>query len=348
MQFAIVGYGDAGRAHGLTLRSISDVAIQCVVDIDPARAKEGAEALGAPTWSDNPSLTLRRADVDAVVVASSLASRAALAQEALDRGVHVFVEAPLALRFPDAQHLPAYARAADSVGAVNYWMRAAPDVQVIYGRIPRPTMVLVEAVIDPLHASWMGTARHGGVLGQLGSHALDLACFLMRSRPLHVQALGGRHTRRADLADTVAAGIRFRNGGLARAIVGEYGQSATSSACRVWATDGSLTVTAHQALPSGAPQLGGRPEAVTSAAAANPSDPPRESLRAFVDAVAGRGQPLARLEDGVRSVQLADAAYEAMGTRRRVTLAETPLHVRAGPIYGDDSVANGRHRGLGT
>ena len=70
-------------------------------------------------------------------------------------------------------------------------------------------------------------------------------------------------------------------------------------------------------------------------------------MRAFADAVAGCGQPLAGAEDGVRAVQIADAAYEAMGARHRVALEELSLNVSLGPVYADDSVANRGDHGLG-
>ena len=323
------------------------VSVTCVVDADRAQAQAGARSLSAPAWSDNASDVLRREDVDAVVVATPHASHAHLAREAMDQGLHVVLEAPLALRYPDAQRVLAHARAGGTVLAVNFWARSSPDVRLIFGRIPRPTFVQIEAVVDPLHHSWTASATHGGVVGLLGSHALDLACFLMRSQPLHVQAMGGRHTRRADLADTVAAGLRFANGGLARVIVGEYGRSRTGSTWHVLATDGTVTATAEGDLPGDLLDLSGLPDAVTPHV--SPSDAERyETVQAFVNAVAGSGKPLAGVEDGVRAVQLADAVYEAMGARRRVPIAETISQIGIGPVYADDSVANRRNHGLGT
>jgi len=83
MQFAIIGYGEAGRAHGLTLQTLSGVSVSCVVDVDIRRAKEGARVLGASTWTDDVNAALRRPDVDAVIVATPLASHALLAHQAL-------------------------------------------------------------------------------------------------------------------------------------------------------------------------------------------------------------------------------------------------------------------------
>lgn len=345
LRFAVIGYGAIGRAYGAMLQAMPHVSVDCVIDTDRARARAGARALRAPTWSDSAGVALRRSEVDAVVVASPHASHADLTREALDRGLHVLLEAPLALRYPDAQRVLACARASDTVVAVNFWMRAAPGVASVLDRVPRPTFMHVEAVVDPLLDSWQGTAEHGGVLGLIGSHALDLTCFLMRSQPRYVQALGGRHTRRADLADTIAAGIRFANGGLARVIVGEYGRSPRST-WSVWATDGVVTATVQDTLWRQESYVGHRRTPRTRVH--HNRDISREnSLRAFVDAVTGTSEPLAGAQDGLRAVQLADAVYEAMRARRRVPLTETPLHVGVGPVYADDSVANRRNYGLG-
>lgn len=330
----------------MTLQALIGVSISCVIDADLKRAEAGARALGAAAWGDNASLALRRADVEGLIVASPHASHASLARAALDRGLPVFLEAPLALRYPEAQQLLAQARGADTVVAVNFWSRATPGVRLMLDRIPRPTFVQIEAVIDPLHASWMGAAEHGGVLGLLGSHTFDLACALMRSQPTYVQAMGGRHTRRAALADTIAAGIRFANGGLARVIVGEYGRSPAGCTWRVLATDGVVTATARHNLQSAALHVHGHDRAVAPTERLDPRAPQEESLRAFVDAAAGSGQPLAGVEDGARAVQLADAVYESMGARRRIPLEETPLQVGTGPVYADDSVTNRRNDGF--
>ncbi len=346
LHFAIIGRGETARSHGSMLEALPGVSAVCAADVDRAGTETATRASSASIWTADARMALRRPDLDAVIIATPHASHADLACEALERGLHVFLEAPLALRHPDALKVLACARASDTLLAVNFWGRALPEVRRIRGRIPRPTAVRIEMVVDPLHDSWTGKAEHGGVLGLLGSHALDLACFLMRSRPICVQAMGGRHTRRSDLADTIAAAIRFANGGVARVIVGEYGLSLTGSPWRLWATDGTVSATAHSDVQTGATSLSGRSNTAEPCISGDTRAAQLESLRAFVDAVARGGEPLAGAEDGVRAVALADAVYEAMAARRRVQLDAPPLQVASGPIYADDSVANRRHRGF--
>ena len=180
----------------------------------------------------------------------------------------------------------------------------------------------------------------------MGNHALDLACFLMRSRPRDVHALGGRHMRRAAFADTVCAGIRFANGGVARVVIGEYGRTPSGSEWHIWATDGAVSATTHRNLTGGASHTAGRSSQLEPKPGLDAIAPQAKGLRAFVNTVAGHGEPLARVEDGARAVQLADAVYEAMSARRRIELEETPLCLAARPVYADDSVAYRRHHGF--
>lgn len=346
MRIAIIGCGAIGRAYGSLLQQESSAEVTWVVDADSDRAQAGARAMGSASWSTDAGAALRHPDVDAVIVASPHATHPQLACDALDHGRHVLLEAPLALRFPDAQRVLASARASNTVLAVNFWARDALEIRRIRGRIPRPTFVRIEAVVDSLRDSWMASAEHGGLLGLLGSHALDLAGYLMQSAPRYVQALGGRHTRRSDLADTVSASIRFMNGGLARLTIGEYGHSSTSTPWHILVTDGVMTATINGDLLNGQPKVG-RASKHAAPDFGSPSGSQVASLNAFVRAVATGDPPLAGVEDGARATQLADAVYEAMGGRRRIAIPELSLQVGAGPIYVNDSVANRRNHGLG-
>lgn len=341
MRFAIVGYGKSGRAFGPLIQALPGASVSCVIDADLGRAEAGARVLDASAWSDSADVALRCASVDAVVGATPHAHHAQLALDTLEQRRHILLEAPLALRHPDAQQILGYARTAGTVVAVNFWLRAVPEVRLIRRRIPRPTFVQVESVVGPLSRSWMGSAQHGGVMGLLGGHALDLACYLMQSKPCYVQAMGGRHTRRADLADTVIVGIRHANGGLARVVVGEYGHSRASAPWHVLATDGAVTATAQGDVPLGKSRTSGVPGA-DAARSQSAWAGQFTSLQAFANAVAGRGEPLAGVDDGVCAVQLADAAYEAMRSRQRIPIAAMPLPDAVGPVYADDSVPH-RH-----
>ena len=321
LQFAIVGFGKAGRRLGNLLKSIPAASISHVIDLNMDIAQTGAQEVGASAWGNNPSEVVRFSGIDAIVIATPNSSHDHLTQEALDFGKHVFLEAPLALRLPDALRIETQANQAGLVVAINFWTRASKGIQLIRGRIPRPTLIQIEAVVNPLVGVWPGEAKNGGVLAYNGSHAFDLACYLAGSRPLYVQATGGRHTRRAALADTVAATIGFANGSLARVIVGEYGMSSTFSEWRVFATDGIVSATAKDNLHTATFDLHMTEDPKPLASVIDPHQAHLESLLAYIQAWAGRGYPLANIADGVRAVHVADSVYEAIASRERVILS---------------------------
>lgn len=321
LQFAIVGFGKAGRRLGNLLKSIPTASISHVIDLDLNTAEIGAQEVGAAAWGNNPSEVVRFSDIDAIVIATPNSSHDYLTQEALDFGKNVFLEAPLALRLPDALRIETKANQSGLVVAINFWTRASEGIQLIRGRIPRPTLIQIEAVVNPLVEAGPGEAKNGGVLAYNGSHAFDLACYLARSRPLYVQATGGRHTRRAALADTVAATIGFANGSLARVIVGEYGLSSTFSEWRIFATDGIVSATAKDDLHTGICNLHMEETPKPLASIVDPHQAHLESLLAYIQALTGRGDPLANIADGVRAVHLADSIYEAIASRERVVLS---------------------------
>lgn len=292
-----------------------------MIDLDLEVAEAGARAVGAPAWGNNSSEVVRFSDVEAIVIATPNSSHEQVTKEAVDFGKHVFLEAPLALRFPDALQIETQANQAGVVVTINFWARASQGIQLIRRRIPHPTLIQIEAIINPLTGVWPGEAKHGGILAYNGSHAFDLACYLAGSRPLHVQATGGRHTRRAALVDTVAATIRFANGSLARVIVGEYGTSSNFSDWRVFATDGIVSATAKDNLLTATSYTHTNTDATTSASEVAPHQAHRESLLAYIEAVAGLRRPLANIGDGVRAVQMADSVYEAIASRERVELS---------------------------
>ncbi len=351
MRVALVGWGEAGQALAAVVREAPGASVAWVVDGDARRARAAAQQLGAAWGTDVEEALL--GGVDAVAAAPQAGRAAArnlalVTETALARGVHVFVQPPLALRWPDAARLQARALQSEAMAAVDFWARGADGVRVLRGRLPRPRFVQIEALTDPLHGRREGRASHGGVLAFLGSQAFDLACYLAGSRPLHVQASGGRHTRRADLADTASAAICFASGALARVVVGEFGGVPAGSAWRVTATDGAETVSLSHNLQRAEVHRQGRAPRVYDHADAETDAPQARALRAFLAAAAGEGRPLAGFDDGARAVQLADAVYEAMRERARVPLAETPSGFGGRGLYAYDPVANRRNRGLGS
>lgn len=278
-----------------------------------------AAQLDGPRADDDVDGALHRTQVQAVLVATRPDSHAQLVAAAARARKHVFVEAPLATKLPDALHAHAAVRQAGVVAGVDFALRAAPGVALVRSTVPGPQSVVVRATVDSLADRWEGEAEHGGVLGTFGSHVLDMAAYLSGSRPLRVYGTGGRYVRRSGLPDTLTATIKFASGGVAQVVVGEFGRTVHGGTYWGAVDDGSRRAELWNDLTGVRVFEGERVVAETS-------EPPDQEagltamLDAFIDAVRSGGRPLANSADGVRAVQLADGLYEAMRLGRAVDL----------------------------
>lgn len=297
----------------------SDCRLLWCVDRDLDAALQLAAQFDGPKADDDVDAVLHRTQVQAVLIATRPDSHADLVAAAAHARTHVFVEAPLATKLPDALHAHAAVREAGVVAGVDFALRAAPGVALVRSAAPGPRTVVLHATVDSLAERWEGEPEHGGVLGAFGAHALDLAAYLSGSRPLRVYGTGGRYVRRAGLPDTLTATVKFANGGVAQVVVGEFGRSEHGGTFWGAVDDGSRRAELWNDLTQARVFESERLVAETPGPAVE-EDGSTAMLDAFVDAVRSGSRPLANSADGVRAVQLADGLYEAMRLGRAVDL----------------------------
>lgn len=120
---ALVGAGAMGTimARDIYPRLGSEAVVVAVVDRDPARAQDVAAPLGARGYASLDD-ALAHEPFDGVDIRIPHAGHADAAVEALERGLHVLVEKPLALSLADCDRVSRAAAAAGRVAAVaeNY------------------------------------------------------------------------------------------------------------------------------------------------------------------------------------------------------------------------------------
>ncbi len=319
LQLALIGCGAMGGRLARAVVRRPDCRLVWCVDRNLEAATQLAARLDGPRADDDIDGALHRTQIQAVLIATRPDSHAQLLAAAARARKHVFVEAPLATRLPDALHAHAAVRKTGVVAGVDFALRAAPGVALVRSAVPGPRSVVVHATVDSLADRWEGEPEHGGVLGTFGSHALDMAVYLSGSRPLRVYGTGGRHVRRSGLPDTLTATVKFASGGVAQVVVGEFGR--TDHGGTYWGAvdDGTRRAELWNDLREARVFEGERVVAETPGQT-NVPDGSSAMLDAFVDAVRRGGRPLANSTDGVRAVQLADGLYEAMRLGRAVDL----------------------------
>lgn len=163
-----------------------------LVDRDERRARALADAYGITSVTTDAD-ALSRAQVDAVILATPPAHHAPATIACAAKGLHVFVEKPMAIVASDARAMVDAAARAKVTLSVGLYRRFLPSVQLLRTMIARqefgrPLSVDAEeggpygwqlATLDVLRRSSGG----GGVLIDLGSHVIDLILYVLGATP---------------------------------------------------------------------------------------------------------------------------------------------------------------------
>jgi predicted dehydrogenase len=228
----MVGCGDiAVSAHLPALSRSPDVALVGAVDVEEARRAPVGRRYGVPTFGSIGE-AVNAVAADAAVVATPPDVTPVLAVDALQHGLHVLCEKPMAVDVASGRQLHDAATASDRVVQVGFTNRFSPLVQrvreaIVSGRLGHPVVFTLGAYderYDPTNTEHL--ARMNRFLARApafvheGAHLADYVAFLTGSRPVRVSASGSRTS--ADLASEnfMAATVDWANGDLARLEVG--------------------------------------------------------------------------------------------------------------------------------
>ncbi len=96
IQIAIIGAGLMGSSHAkIVAEELPSATLQVVCDMDAQKARSVADAYGATEATSDPEGTIRRNDVDAVIVATPDFTHVPLSRACISAGKRVLCEKPL-------------------------------------------------------------------------------------------------------------------------------------------------------------------------------------------------------------------------------------------------------------
>jgi predicted dehydrogenase len=188
VRFGMIGtswYADS--LHLPSLTSHPQAAVTALCGRNQERAAELARKFNIPHIFDDYGQLIRSGLVDAVVIATPDDLHHAMTLAAVEAGLHVVCEKPLALNAADAREM---AQAADAAGVKHMtfftlrWFQHPRFVKELVdeGRVGRPShcqLTYVHGSAREARYRWrFDGERANGILGDLGSHLIDLARWL--------------------------------------------------------------------------------------------------------------------------------------------------------------------------
>lgn len=172
-----------GAVHARTIATSESVDIVAVADVDNSAAEAVAAEIGAAAYA-SPEELADSGEAEAWLIATPTTSHPEVVRLALDAGLHVLCEKPLALDPADSDALGAAAESRDRKLQVGFWRRFAPPWAVARelvarGAVGRPLLVrLSQWDADPPPAAFCDPTSSGGLAIDCGVHEFDLAEWL--------------------------------------------------------------------------------------------------------------------------------------------------------------------------
>jgi scyllo-inositol 2-dehydrogenase (NADP+) len=219
---ALIGYGLAGRVfHGPLVRATPGLEMAAIVTRDSSRREQAALDFPAATLLETPDeVWAQRDQFDLVVIATTPGTHARLAREAIDAGLPLVVEKPLAVDAGEARALIDHAEAR-GVPMVPFHNRRWDSDQLTLRRLLQEqtlgTVHRYESRFErwrpqPNAKAWreaLTSAEGGGVLLDLGTHLVDQAITLFG--PVS-RIYGEVQSRRGGADDDVFIALHHKRG----------------------------------------------------------------------------------------------------------------------------------------
>jgi len=220
LNVAVVGCGIFGEIHAMTYSEFPASRLVAVCDSDVARAEAFARRFGCKAYTSVADLAGDR-DVQAVSVATPDFAHRSVAEALMKAGKHVLIEKPLATSVADARAIVAAGEKAGVIGMVDFHNRYHPAIVAVKARLDagvfgKPQMLFAR-LSDRIEVAtrWFPWAGRSGPEWFLGSHLVDVTCWLFGARPHRVFAEGRKDVlagRGVDCYDSMHIHLSFPEG----------------------------------------------------------------------------------------------------------------------------------------
>ena len=219
MKIAFAGAGYIINIHAQAAQAQRDVELCAVIEKFPEKAIPFTQKFGIRHQYDTVEQLLKAGGVDALVIGTPNFLHASQAIAALNAGVHVMVEKPMAMSSREARKMmEASTRSGAKLMVAHCW-RFDEDVLWLkkeskkLGKIVRTKGSGIHSHWGP--AGWFTQKQlaGGGALADMGIHAIDTARFLLGDpKPVSVYAKLGTYYKKFDVDDTGTILIEWDNG----------------------------------------------------------------------------------------------------------------------------------------
>ncbi len=321
VRIGVVGVGHLGALHAKMVSDIPGAQFVGVFDTDAGKSQAVASAYGVTSFSELGALLER---VDAITVATTTSTHFAVAQEALRRRIHVFLEKPITETIAEAEQLCALAREHATTVQVGHIERFNPAILALDGFPLHPLFVESHRL-----AQFKPRGTDVAVVLDLMIHDIDLILTFVKSPVSRIDASGVAVV--SDTIDIANARLQFENGCVANVTASRISQRSMRK-MRMFQHNAYISLDFSEGMaevfrlvPEGSPDVRGAMVLGEMGIGKNrkkimyEQPEPREvnalryELQLFIDAVRQGTAPVVTAEDATRALVVAMDIMQKIG-----------------------------------
>jgi UDP-N-acetylglucosamine 3-dehydrogenase len=308
---AVIGTGFWGRNHARVYKELEETELVAICDIDAERARNVASQFGAKPYTSTARL-LKNESVEAVSVCTWSTSLAKEALRTLKAGKHVLVEKPMAANVQKARKLLETAQHKDLHLTVGFLMRFIPGLQHIRRAVENGQMGQLVCATAKRVSQWPERIGDVGVVKDTAIHDIDIMRYVFGEDPVAVYAKTGNMAHRR-FEDYVQIMLTYKSG---RSAFIESNWL-TPYKTRTLTVTGSAAIMKldyiTQELTVEDPKQTVQPRFAQQ-------EPLKLELQHFARCVLNKEKPLITGVDGLKALEIAEAALKSSVTGRVVKL----------------------------
>jgi predicted dehydrogenase len=338
LRVGLAGLGSMGRNHLRILSARTDLVLAAVADpVDAALAAAAAET-GAQGFAE-PLAMIAEADLDAVVIAAPTTAHVPLALAAIERGIAILVEKPLAATTDEAMRIVGAARAAGVPVQVGHVERFNPAVLELGRLIDDGWLSTVYSIASRRAGPFPARIRDVGVTVDLATHDADILSWIAGERPSRVYGETAQRIH-ATNEDLLFGLLHFPSGATGMLdvnwltpakrrqlmVVGEEGMFELDYLTQRLTFTRATDTTNPRLIGGYAPTFEGEVLELPVVS----TEPLAGELEAFVTVVRNGGRPVVDAEDGLWAVAIATSLLASASEGRAVDMST--LSSRFAPV----------------
>jgi UDP-N-acetylglucosamine 3-dehydrogenase len=310
---AVIGTGFWGKNHARVYKELASTELVAICDVDAKRAQSIANQFGAKAYTSSARM-LKNEKIEAVSVCTWSTNLASEARKALKAGKHVLVEKPMATHTKQAEKLMELAEKNDLHLTVGFLMRFIPGLQHIREAVENKKIGELVCATAKRVSQWPERIGDVGVVKDTAIHDIDVMRYISNEDPIAVYAKTGsmRHKKFEDYAQIM---LTYRDGKSAF-IESNWLTPYKTRSLTVTGSDAIMRLDyITQELWIEEPKENLQPKYPWQ-------EPLKLELQHFADCIMEKKKPLITGADGLKALQIAEAALQSSAKNRAIKLRQ--------------------------